>query len=289
MAHANLALIYEDVAARGVVSGGGWQPGSLRLSNLLTPYLAEIARSNSTAPSDTHFTIDLGVYSPIAGIALGNCGVTPFARYRIRAFVSDEASPTIYDTGEIGFPVTRIDGSLLAWEDPGLWEGVTQEFDDRRKGSLLLHFLAEPVVARVWRIEIIDPNNANGHLDIARLIMGRLWQPEINDTYGGNSLEFNALTDVEESRSGTRFYNARNIRRVFSFSYDYLPEDTAYRDIYRIATVSGISNQVVVVPNPADVSAVQREAFIGTLGTPPSLRRPVFGCASTSFKVEEVL
>lgn len=289
MAQSNLALLYEDVAARGVLSGGNWLPGSLRLANLQTPYLAEIARSASAAPADTQFDIDLGAPASIGGIAMGACRVTPFARYRIRAFYSDTSGPAFYDTGEVAFPGTRVDPQLLDWQDPGFWEGISQEFDDPRKGSLFLHIPPQPVLARIWRIEIIDPDHPAGRIDIGRLMMGRVWQPAYNYTYDNNSLDFEALTDVEESRSGTRFYNARNLRRVFSFGFDYLPEVETLRDVYRIATRSGIHNQVVVVPDPTDAANFQRDAFIGTLSVPPSLRRSAFRHVSTSYKIEEVL
>ncbi|MGA4552387.1 hypothetical protein [Methylorubrum aminovorans] len=289
MPQSNLALIYEDMAARATLSGGGWQPGSLKLANLRTPYLAEIARSSNASPANSQFDVDLGAYRTIGGIALGGCQVTPFAQYRLRAFINDASGPVGYDTGVIPFPGTRVDQQLLDWEDPGFWEGVSQEFDDRRKGSLLLHIPPESITARVWRVEIIDPGHPANRIDIGRLIMGRLWQPAFNYTYDNNSLDFEALTDVEESRTGTRFYNARNLRRIFSFGFDFLPEADTLRDVYRIATRSGIHNQVVVAPDPSDITNFQRDAFIGTLSVPPSLRRAAFQRVSTSYKIEEVL
>ena len=289
MAQSNLALVYEDVAARGTLSGGDWQPGSLRLANLQTPYLAEIARSTSAAPSASQFDVDLGRSVVIGGIALGACRVTPFAQYRIRAFLNDASGPTVYDTGVLPFPGTRVDPALLEWEDPGFWEGVSQEFDDPHKGSLLLNIPPDGVAARIWRIEIIDPDHPAGRIDIGRLIMGRVWRPSTNYTFNGNSLDFEALTDVEESRGGTRFYNPRNLRRVFSFAFDYLPQVETLRDVYRIATRSGIHNQVGVVPGPSDTAKFQRDAFSGTLSVPPSLRRAAFQQVSTNYKVEEVL
>ncbi|WP_155773700.1 hypothetical protein [Methylorubrum extorquens] len=284
-----LTLIYEDSAARATLSGGNWAQGSLRLANVQTPYFAEVARSASTQAADTQFTVDFGVYTAIAGIALGGCQVTSVARYRVRAFYDDASSVVVYDSGLQDFPSTRVDQELLDWEDPGFWEGRSRDFDDRRKGALLLHIPPAPVLARVWRIEIIDPSNPTGFIDIGRLIMGRLWQPDINFTYDGNSLDFEALTDVEESRSGVKFFNARNLRRSFSFGFDTLSEQAAMREIYRIVTTSGVHNQVVVIPDPTDADNVQRDVFIGTIGTLPSLRRSAFHRVATSFKINEAL
>lgn len=289
MPQSNVSLIYEDMAAQATLSGGGWLTGSLKLANLQTPYLSETARSTNASPTNSQFLVSFGVNRTIGGIALGGCKVTPFAQYRIRAFTSDASGAVAYDTGVVPFSGALVDRTMLEWEDDGFWEGISQEFSDGRKGSLLLHFPPQPVTARIWRIEIIDPTNPNAYIDIGRLLMGRLWQPAINYTYDGNGLDFEALTDVEESRSGTRFYNARNLRRIFSFSFDNLPEAETLRDVYRIVTRSGIHNQVVVAPDPSDIASFQRDAFIGTLSVLPSLRRSAFQRVSTNYKIEEVL
>ena len=61
------------------------------------------------------------------------------------------------------------------------------------------------------------------------------------------------------------------------------------REIYRIVTTSGVHNQVVVIPDPTDADNVQRDVFIGTIGTLPSLRRSAFHRVATSFKINEAL
>jgi len=63
----------------------------------------------------------------------------------------------------------------------------------------------------------------------------------------------------------------------------------ALTELLKVATRSGTHRQVVVIPNPGDPESFAREAFVGTLGTPPSLRRPTFQGVATAFKIEETL
>ncbi|XYD07423.1 hypothetical protein R1A27_20145 [Methylobacterium sp. NMS12] len=286
MGQSNLALIYENYADRGALSGGSWQAGSLRLANLQTPYLAEVARSTSTAEAATQFTVDFGQPYIIGGIAFGPCNVRPDALCRYR-FYDDNG--LVYDSLLLPFPGSTVESANLEWEDSGFWEGTTREFDDLFKGIYLISVLSVPMSCERITVEIFDAGNPDGFIEIGRLICGKVWSPSTNYGPDGHSHDLDDLTDREEGRSGARFYNPRPMRRLFSFSFDYLPEAETFRDVYRIATRSGTHRQVVVIPNPADPDSYVREAFVGTLGTPPSLRRPSAGEAATAFKIEEVL
>lgn len=286
MGQSNLALIYENYADRGTLSGGSWQTGSLKLSNLLTPYLAQVARSMSTAEADTQFSIDFGQPYIIGGIALGPCNVRPDALCRYRAY---DDNGLVYDSELLPFPGSTVESANLEWEDSGFWEGTSREFDDLSKGIYLIHLPPRPLACERITVEIMDAGNPAGFLDIGRLICGKAWSPKYNYGYEGNSLDFEDLTNREEGSSGARFYNPRPMRRSFSFSFEYLPEAQTFQDIYRIVSRSGTHRQVVVIPNPSDPDSFAREAFIGTLGTLPSLRRPTFQGIATAFKIEEVL
>jgi hypothetical protein len=282
----NLALIYENYADRGTLSGGSWQSGSLKLANLQTPYLAEVARSTSAAEADTQFTIDFGAPYIISGICFGPCNVRPDALCRYRAY---DDNGLVYDSGLLQFPGSTVDSANLEWEDGGFWEGTSREFDDLFKGIYLIHLPPLPLACERITVEIMDAGNPAGFIEIGRLICGKAWSPKYNYGYDGNSLDFEDLTDREEGRSGARFFNPRPNRRSFSFGFDYLPEAQTFQDVYRIATRSGTHRQVVIIPNPGDPDSFAREAFVGTLGTPPSLRRPTFQGVATAFKIEETL
>lgn len=285
----NLAIIYRNFADLGSLSGGNWLPGSLRLDNLQTPYLAEVARSADTAPASTRLDADLGRVASIGGIAFGPTTARTSATFRVRAWYDAGHTSPLYDSGVIAFPGVAVDSLELEWEEDGFWAGISDEVEDQGKGITVIHLTGSSVVARYWGVEIFDEGNPAGFIDVGRLIIGSVWQPSFNYSYDGNEFGLDPLTDVEESRSGVRYFNPRNSRRTFSFAFPYLPEDETFDQVYRLATRSGTHNHVVVIPRPGDLGSYQREAFIGTLGMMPSVRRVAHGLASTSFKIEEAL
>ncbi|MDP4024465.1 hypothetical protein Q8W71_17710 [Methylobacterium sp. NEAU 140] len=294
MPQSNLVLLYENrVDLDGVAfSGGSWQTGSLGLANLRTPYLAEVARSMSTDPADTQFVCALPQPYSIGGIALGPTNLRPSALVRFRSYLDPGLTTLIDDSGQIALPSGQVDSVTLPWESLGFWEGLTQEFDDIGKGigkgASFLYVPPARFAATYVKVEIFDQGNLAGYIDIGRLFVSRSWRPPENYDDAGNALEFEPVTDQEEGRSGTRFFNPRAIRRSFKFGFGYLPQ-AEYREIYQIIVRSGIHNQVFVVPNPADPSTYLREAFFGTLGTPPSLRRMASPNIATEFVVKESL
>lgn len=294
MAQSNLALLYENrVDLDGVLlSGGSWQTGSLGLANLRTPYLAEVARSMSADPADTQFLCNLPRQYSIGGFALGPTNLRPSALLRIRSYADSTLAALVDDSGYIALPSSKVDQLTIAWEDPGFWEGVTQEFDDIGKGigkgATFIYIPTARFVAGAVQVEIFDPGNPTGFFDIGRFFVSRTWRPPYNYDEQGNSLDFEAVTDQEDGRSGTTFFNPRALRRTFKFGFPYLP-DTEYREIYQIAVRSGIHNQIMVVPNPGDPSTYLREAFFGTLGVVPSLRRLSTTNISTEFVARESL
>lgn len=294
MAQQNLALLYENrVDLDGVAfTGGSWQTGSLSLANLRTPYLAEVARSMSTEPADTQFVCALPTAYSIGGVALGPTNLRPTAQVRIRSYLDSGLTQLVDDSGVLMLPSGQVDSLSLEWEDNGFWTGMTQEFDDVGEGiGKGPSFIFIPLVrftAQYIKVEIFDRGNPAGFFDIGRLFVSRTWRPTYNYDVDGNSLDFEPVTDQEEGRSGTLFFNARAMRRSFKFGFTYLP-DSEFREIYQIAVRSGIHNQVMVVPNPGDPSTFLREAFFSTLGVVPSLSRRPVSYITTQFAVKESL
>ncbi|WP_156387666.1 hypothetical protein [Methylobacterium sp. Leaf399] len=283
----NLVLLYENFADAATFSGGAWRP-SMDLSRLATPYLGEVARSTGVSASQTQFVATLSAQEVVGGLALGPVNATTGATIRIRAYRESSLTTVLYDSGTLGFPGAIEQSLSLEWEDNAFWTGVVRGADDVMKGITFFHIPPELIGARYWRFEINDVLNPAGFIEIGRLFIGRAWSPEMNYAPDDNGLSFEFLTDEEEGRGGTKFFNPRAVRRVFSFGFPYL-RDTAFRDVFRIATRAGRHNQVVVVPSPDDLDGYQREAMIGTIRQAPSLRRLSSPAISTSFVVEESL
>lgn len=285
-----LAIGTENHAVEGTLSGGDWvDSDTIKLENLTTPYMSEVARSASADPEDTQFTVDLGRARTIGVVALGNTSIQPTAQWRVRAFQDDSLTVTIYDSGIVDIPGTTVPSLSLEWEDDGFWDGLSQEFDDLMKGVTLIHLPPDDVYARYWLIEVFDNGNPAGYLDIGACYLGPRWQPDHNASYGSNELGFEDLTDEEESRNGTKFFNDRNIRRIMAFALEYLPDEQEVKNIYRLSMRARRSRQILFIMSPLQEETYQREAFFGTLRQLPPIHRNSFQTIHTNFVIEESL
>lgn len=285
-----LAIGTENYAVDGTFSGGDWvDSGTITLENLATPYMSEVARSSSADAEDTQFSVDLGRARTVGVIGLGNTSIRPTAQWRIRAYQDDGLTVTIYDSGVIDIPGTTVSSLSLEWEDDGFWEGLSQEFDDLMKGVTLIHLPPDDVYARFWLVEVFDEGNPAGYVDIGAAYVGSRWQPDHNASYGSNELGFEDLTDEEESRNGTKFFNDRNIRRIMAFALEYLPDEMEARNIYRLSMRARRSRQILFIMFPLQPETYQREAFFGTLRQLPPIHRNSFQTIHTNFLIEESL
>jgi hypothetical protein len=284
-----VGLLYQNYADDAVYSGGNWvDSASIKLENLATPYMSEVARTASASPADTQFVVKFSRQQIIGGVALGAVSIRPDAQWRVRVYTDEGLTDLVYDSGTMPAPGTTVESASLEWEDDGFWEGVTVEFDDLVKGITLIHLLPSDMAALCVKFDLLDDGNPAGFLDVGRAFVGKRWKPPKNYEFG-IVLSFEDLTDEEESRNGTKFFNDRNIRRVQSFSFKLMPEETAAPDLFHMIMRTRRSQQVVIVPQPHKLDTYQREAFIGTLRQLPSLWREVFERVNTDFVVEESL
>ncbi len=286
-----IAIVHENaIDEEGVVfSGGSWvNTATMKLSNLATDPMSEIVRSTSADPADTQFDVDLGRARTIGGVALGNTNIQATAQWRFRAWQDAGHLNLLYDTGLLGIPGGIVPSMSLPWSDPHWWLGISQEFDDPVKGASLIHLPPTNVYARYVRFEIIDPTNPANYIEIGRAAAGKKLSPR-NNFIPGSTLSFDDLPDVEVSRNGTRFFNDRNIMRVFNCAFEYLPDAEAIQQIYRLAMRTRRSKQIVLVPFPDKPETYQRDAFFGRLEQLPSIQRNVHKRINTAMIIKESL
>lgn len=289
MARSNIAILYDDYSPTMTFSKGSWQTKSLVLSNVKTPYIAEVARSVDLDPANTQFRASApGTALEFGGFAIGPCNYTTKAKVRVIAYLDPQATLQVYDSGWVDFKASIVPSLSLAWRDPHFWTGDNGDFDEYGKGVTMVIMPKASVFATVVDVFIDDQTNPMGYLDLSRFFGGKKYVPMFNYAVDSNSLGFEPITDVEQGLSGTRFYNPRALRRVFKFGFPNEP-DPGFNMVYRIAARSGLHRQVVAVPNPADPASFVREAFIGNLDELPTLKRLYGPYMATDFVIKEAL
>jgi hypothetical protein len=290
------AIVYQDYA-RNAVLGGGNFVSTLPRANLQTDDPRTVARTLSADADDTFITADLGAIRQIGGIVLGPTNASPGSSYRIRSYADAGMTVAKYDSGVKELSGAVVDWSdtneWLEWEDPDFWLGLIPSDVE----ELPLYIVETIPAAQVgegnaqwWKIELFDPGNAQGHIDIGRLVLGRVFRPVNNYEPGSNEFSFQWLTDVTESIGGLRTYWERGMRRSGRFSWPVVDESEAFDDWFRLGLRSGLSRQVFIIPEESDTGELLRKrAFLATLTKSPPLVQINLDLASTSIDAEEVI
>jgi hypothetical protein len=144
------------------------------------------------------------------------------------------------------------------------------------------------LVAQYLTIEVDDTANAAGYLQLGRVFAGSGLQPAKNASFEGFSDGRDDLSSVLESPSGTRFDTARRRRRVARFALKWLTQAEADR-IHEMQAEVGTTDEVLYVPDPADLAKSQRYGFIGYLRTLGALDYPYPLTRAIPFEIAEKL
>lgn len=271
---------------RAALSGGSFYP-RLPLENLKDRLIGRPARTTDTALASSMFVVDLGRTAKVQDVTLRGHNLTLAAKYRICASNSADFSSLLYDSDwKLVWPVV-FPWETLEWEDDNFWSGQYTEEEMDGYTPELGHTLPESKVARYWRIELDDRANPKGYIQLGRLFIGPVWQPEINMSYGA-SIEWVPNTDVQTSRSGAEYFDRRSAYRLAKFSLDWLEQDEAFAKAFELQRQAGIDREVLFIHDPDDKEHAMRRRFLGRLQSLNPILYPQFDVNSTAFEVKEI-
>lgn len=222
-------------------AGGAWTAG-LPVSNVLDRRLSRVARSVDASSDSTVLLFDLGTTRQIGLISMLIPNITVSAVPTVRFLVFSDAAYTVnvYNSGFLqaiptGLTVedlTGADGSRM-----NLWQ---------------THVLSAAQTQRYVAINIVDTANADGYVDVARVIIAGAFSPAINTNISDGAkhqLQDDTVRTVTEG--GAALYNAKRGRRTDSFAIDdFVDSDAAL--VRQMQRRLGKSGQFFWVPDPAD-------------------------------------
>jgi hypothetical protein len=254
------------------------------------PDIQKVARASNATNAATQLTADLGSTKSLDGIAFGPANLSPAATWRWRGYSDSAYTALVYDSGMQTVPGEVIDwtntNDWLEWEDSGFWYGLPEALDELPQ--YLYHITPATVIAQYWLLEIFDEGNADGYVEIGRLLEARAFRPSLNYSED-NSLVPEPVVDVEESLGGLRSYWERGVRRKASYAFPLLTADEILGDGFRLGLRAGISRHVFVVPDADDTAIGNRRSFLATLRQAPPLRQLNVGRGAIAVELEEVL
>jgi hypothetical protein len=272
------------------LSGGSWR-AALPLANLAKPRLVEVARSASASPADTWLEVDLGAARDIRVVALPKHTISQAGRVRIRggaAPIGANPGAVAIDTGWVDVWRRVFPSGSLPFGHPSLWDGRLRPEDAAGYPMPVLAVWPTPFIARYWRVDIDDPTNPAGVVDLARLVISPGWQPSLNFGFGAR-LGWESDTVGEQSLGGARFFDRRPPRRVLSFTLEGLPGDEMLSVAFDLQRSLGVDRQLFFVFDPDDDYHRHRRSFLATLSQTARLDFPYHGRISTAFDLEEVI
>jgi len=208
--------------------------------------------------------VDFGQGRIVDFVALikNNISTTGTIRWRL-SNVSNFAT-TVYDSGVVdAWPIVEEFGTL-PW---GVfsWGGYLNPTVAAEYTISAFDILDNTVQARYLRIDISDPDNADGYLQAGRLLAGPAYRPSINYA-NGVEFEFVDESRVTKSRGGQTFVDEVERFRRIRFDLINLPENEIFQNVFnQIDRLKGIAGDVFIVPQPDKASTWPTQNIYGRI------------------------
>lgn len=284
---ANAILAYGNKIDDATLSGGSWL-AALPLDNLKDRRIGKVARSTSPSPGSTQFDADYGGTRLLRLVAIVNHNLSLDAEYRIRLSIDPAFATTVADSGWLPvWPVVNPFGTIT-WGDPNWWTGQISQEEQEAYTSILTYILPTSVNARYMRIELSDPTNPDGYVQLGRPFTANGWQPVRNMVYGA-SLQWENRSEVSETLSGAEYFNERAAPRVARFELQAMTESEAMAIAFEIQRSSGITREIFYVWDPEDTVHALRRQFMGRLRQLSPIENPGPNRWRSPFEIKELL
>lgn len=208
--------------------------------------------------------VDFGQGRIVDFVALikNNISTTGTIRWRF-SNVSNFAT-TVYDSGVVdAWPIVEEFGTL-PW---GVfsWGGYLNPTVAAEYTISAFDILDSTVQARYLRIDISDPDNADGYIQAGRLLAGPAYRPSINYA-NGVEFEFVDESRVTKSRGGQTFVDEVERFRRIRFDLINLPENEIFQNVFnQIDRLKGIAGDVFIVPQPDKASTWPTQNIYGRI------------------------
>lgn len=269
---ANMILATPQISDAATLSSSA-VAASLPLENLKESAIGKVTRF--TTPAEAHIIVDLGA-SPkaIDLIALlgHNASVTGTAHVRAAANIGNLITEPDFDSG-----IIRLRSNLQA--------PAYQDVGSLTRNHFLLKLDAERQL-RYWRIDLSDP--ALTYLDIGRLYLSRVFQPETNMDYGLNEGFIDPST-IQRTRAGRLIPNERPKYRYAEFTLSFGTEAEIFGHSYDIEALVGTSRDVLFINDYDNKPLLQKRSIYGRFGVLNPVISPFYKLFEKSYRIEEII
>lgn len=293
----NLRIVFNNAADRALLSASSQASTALGVANLLTDTKIECLRSVGTAQ-----TITATWEGPEAfgALVFPFTNLTSLATMRVRGYSTIVDPTPIFDTGyveccagpELGdwdwtnLPLGQNSyGSLAGWSAGAALSANAFAYGG---GSCAVVWLATQQVVRKIIVDIADPTNLAGYIELARMVCGSYWSPEENADYGVN------VSSVDRSESyrnggGDLITNIGTKHKKISFTLSAMsPADRAV--LWHIVRRNGTMAPVFFSLSPVsdDVLLEQAQQLYGKFVNSPAISSARYQTYASTIELEEI-
>lgn len=281
----NVTFIYPCITDDAVLTptGAAWPDA---LGNLQDRRRARVARSADTSPENTRFDIGLGERQLVGGIAIVGHNLTLAGRWRASVSLAPDMSNPVFDSGWVEAWGRVHPFGSLPWGASNWWDGRMSERTRKGYPGILLALLPNFALGHHLRIEIEDPDNPDGYIELGRLFAGEAWSPQF-DASQGATIQWSTETTADAAIDGTAYYDRREGLRTWAFQLEWLNSAEAFGTVFEMQRTQGIDKQILVMFEPDDEINRLRKSFLGTLGQASPIAYPFFGNHSTTLEIKE--
>lgn len=283
---AKLQVGYINYGDTATLSGGNWNP-NYPLTKLQQYGLSYPARSVDATLASTKFDIDLGADKVTRLIGVMGHNMTQDALARITG--GDTPGATTYDSGWLNVWQPVYGAYDIPFESDGWWLGRLSAAEAALYRAKSLHDTGSNRLYRYWRVELNDTANPLGYIDLYRLYFGPLTSPTVNYSWGA-AFGIEPRDSASETLGGARYPERRAGRRVFKWTVDALTDQEAFGWWLDMMNTLGSEGEVLVIPDPADISHRHRLDIWGRVRSwSDGVSRKYTNTQSASAIVEELL
>ena len=246
-----IIIIAENKINNAIISllGDASEVATLPLSNVQFQDNEEIARINSTSAC---ILIAWGKKVALNSISLYRHNLSNTATIRVRHFLSADGSGTPHYDSTVFDAIPKKTLAELEW---GIDSYIASAFDDWHIRFSSLHH--DNFVSRSTIVDIVDDNNSDGYIDIARIYAGKRLTPAFNFSYGHGLTWFNNDQQTRLAGGGMHTTKSTALRRLH-FNMSWLTEADA-NEFSKMRREAGNADDIFISMFPGVGGTTERD------------------------------
>ena len=249
----NAIIGYPSHTKNFTYSGVGFE-ASYPATNAANTTYARVARSTDLTASPVPSVYLRGTSSAprplrLFGIAAHNMRPATTPKYRLRLYSDSAWTAEIYDSGETPVWDAVYSYAGRSWYTPFFWTGTYSNEEIQGQIPFLPILLDQSYQVRSWQLDLIDPNNADGFVQVGLFEVASAFQLPVNPSVGA-SYGLRQFTKVTELDGGLKRFDTYDPAYVFEGSIEYMPQDDVMNTFFELSRQYGLHTPFIWLPYP---------------------------------------